>query len=86
MDETPVDEIPSYQRIRDELRRVAHVDADVVPIHKAVDLVASLCRPTSCDEGVMDWFVGPYGWVLAEPVPIPLVPVKGRLGIWSFKP
>lgn len=30
-----------------------------------------------------DWFFGPYGFVLANPRPVPFVPIKGRLGFFD---
>lgn len=29
------------------------------------------------------WFTGPYGFVLAEPEPMPFIPLKGRLGFFE---
>lgn len=32
------------------------------------------------------WWVGPFGWVLDEVVPIELVPCKGSQGLWRLLP
>lgn len=32
------------------------------------------------------WFSGPYGFVLAEPVPLKPVPLKGALGLFNCPP
>lgn len=31
------------------------------------------------------WFVGPIGWVLANPRPLPFQAMKGRLGLFKVK-
>ena len=30
-----------------------------------------------------EWFDGPYGWVLANPRPVPFYACRGKLGIWQ---
>lgn len=32
-----------------------------------------------------DWFIGPYGWVLASPEPCEFRPMRGQLGLWNLK-
>lgn len=29
------------------------------------------------------WFFGPFGWVMADAVPLEFIPCKGRLGFWK---
>jgi len=31
------------------------------------------------------WFLGPYGWVLANPRPCEFYPCKGQLGLWRIR-
>lgn len=33
-----------------------------------------------------DWFFGPYGFVLADPRPLPFYPMAGRLGLFDPSP
>lgn len=33
-----------------------------------------------------DWFFGPYGFVLADPRPLPFYPCPGRLGLFNPSP
>lgn len=30
-----------------------------------------------------DWFEGPFGWVLTDPVPLPFTPLKGQLQLFT---
>ena len=32
------------------------------------------------------WFFGPYGFVLANPLPLPFIPARGSLGFWEATP
>jgi hypothetical protein len=32
------------------------------------------------------WFVGPYGFVLRDPHPLPFIPLRGRLGFFDAPP
>lgn len=34
-------------------------------------------------ESASPWFVGPYGFVIRNVRPLPFVPAKGRLGLWT---
>lgn len=34
-------------------------------------------------ESESEWFDGPYGFVLANPQPLPPLPYKGKLGLWE---
>ena len=33
-------------------------------------------------ESESPWFFGPYGFVLANPKPLPFTPMRGQLGFW----
>jgi len=35
-------------------------------------------------ESDSDWFDGPFGWVLADPQPLPAVPVRGRQRLFNI--
>lgn len=48
----------------------------IVGIVDLVDVVTAHPSP---------WFVGPVGWVLRNPRPLPFRPCRGRLGLWSTK-
>ncbi|MCL2459117.1 MAG: ASCH domain-containing protein [Desulfobulbus sp.] len=43
------------------------------------DLAKACCQP-------YDGWLDCYAWVLANPAPLPPVPIKGRLGIWRLPP
>lgn len=30
------------------------------------------------------WFVGPFGFVLRDPYPLPFEPCQGKLGLWDY--
>ena len=46
----------------------------------SVDLVDTVLGRRFCKS---PWFQGPWGFVLAEPQPLPFVPIKGRLGFFD---
>lgn len=46
----------------------------------SVDLVDTVLGRRFCKS---PWFQGPWGFVLAEPQPLPFVPMKGRLGFFD---
>lgn len=47
----------------------------IVGVVKLADVVTESTSP---------WFVGPFGWVLAEKVAIEPVPCSGKLGLWAL--
>ncbi len=44
-----------------------------------VELVDVITKPGK----YRDWFDGPYGFVLANPVPLPFMPMKGKLKLFT---
>lgn len=48
----------------------------IIGVVDLVDVVESSSSP---------WFVGPFGWVLENPRPLPFVPMKGRLGLFDVQ-
>lgn len=46
----------------------------IVGIVELVDIVTESTSP---------WFVGPFGWVLANPRPLPFRALRGQLGLWK---
>lgn len=52
-------------------------DAQRGGILGVVDLTGCTVSSTS------PWFVGEYGWKLANPRPVPFIPLKGQLGLFT---
>ncbi len=49
--------------------------------------IVGVATITGCvTESTSGWFLGKYGFVLADAKPLPLVPCKGALGIFSVPP
>lgn len=60
-----------------------------IPLPDAFDLggivgTVNLVGITAHDQS--KWFLGPWGWQLVKPKPLPFRPCKGKLGIWEYKP
>ncbi|WP_207621351.1 ASCH domain-containing protein [Chelativorans oligotrophicus] len=49
----------------------------IVGVAEIVDCVTTLDN---------EWFVGPYGFIMANPRPVPFIPVKGALGFFDWRP
>jgi hypothetical protein len=49
--------------------------------------IVGAARITDCvSDWHSRWWIGKFGFVLADPVPVPLVPCKGALGFFSPEP
>ena len=63
-------------------------DAMQMPFWTEAELVRSAILGVARLVGVVEtsddrWFSGPYGWVLADVVPIAPMPCAGRQGVWE---
>lgn len=47
-------------------------------------IVGSVDLVDVCWESRSGWFVGPHGFVLRDPTPLPFTPFKGRLGFFDI--
>jgi len=46
-------------------------------------IVGAACIVGCTDKGPSPWFMGPYGWLLAEATELPFVPCKGKLSFFD---
>lgn len=47
----------------------------IIGMARLVGVVRQHCSP---------WFVGPYGFVLEDPYPLPFEPCQGQKGLWDY--
>jgi hypothetical protein len=65
------------------LQRFPHLRA-AMPTQYELGGVVGRAQLVQCVEySVNPWFTGPYGFVLHDARPMPLVPMRGQLGIYS---
>jgi len=58
--------------------RLYHLGAGIVAVVRVVGVVTNSESP---------WFVGPFGWVLEDIMPVdPPIPCQGRQGLWKVVP
>lgn len=60
---------------RDDPEQIALPRGGVVGMARIVDCVTEMQS---------EWFYGPYGFVLRDAFPLPLIPCRGMLGFFSF--
>ena len=55
-----------------------------LPEHFPLGGVVGSCQLLNCTQASSSpWFMGPYAFVLWGAKPMPLVPLRGRLGLWE---
>jgi hypothetical protein len=52
----------------------------LIPTRGIIGMVMLVDVVTESDD---PWFEGPYGWVLADPTPLPFVEMRGALGLFE---
>lgn len=60
--------------VRDRLSLHPVERGGIIGSAEVVDCIARSASP---------WFVGPYGFVLRDPRPLPFIPLRGRLGFFD---
>jgi hypothetical protein len=49
--------------------------------------IVGMARLTHCvNDHPSDWFVGPWGFVLRDQIPMPFIPCRGQLGFFEAPP
>lgn len=69
--------IPIHDDVRMTWRDLIESSGAIVGTARIVDCVTESASP---------WFVGPYGIVIADVRPTPIVPCRGALGLWTVPP
>jgi hypothetical protein len=65
---------------------VAQCHAEGIPLPESVNaggIVGVVDVVDVVESHPSRWFVGPYGYVLENPRPLPFHPLRGRTGVWE---
>ena len=68
-----------------DLRKLGPITMDMLVAQSGA--IVGTARIVDCvTESASPWFVGPYGLVLEDVRPTPVIPCRGSLGLWTVPP